>query len=166
MNIPGTSTDGRYQEKTHRVLLPRELSFIPACLALPLESDRWPPCFRVLNTTLFESWEMIGPYPSWWLFNGLLLILQVLHIIWSYLIMRIAFKALIRGKVRMKMTSFFGAGWEDRYYSIDLLSLSSLVSPVHTSRPSKKHRAPKFSPFRCKRKDLPSSCPLGIIVLK
>uniref|UniRef100_F7DLD1 sphingosine N-acyltransferase n=1 Tax=Equus caballus TaxID=9796 RepID=F7DLD1_HORSE len=55
--------------------------------------------FWVLNTTLFESWEMIGPYPSWWLFNGLLLILQVLHIIWSYLIMRIAFKALIRGKV-------------------------------------------------------------------
>ncbi|KAL1767375.1 ceramide synthase 5 isoform X1 [Sigmodon hispidus] len=53
----------------------------------------------ILNTTLFESWEMIGPYPSWWLFNGLLLTLQVLHIIWSYLIARIAFKALIRGKV-------------------------------------------------------------------
>ncbi|XP_013204083.1 LOW QUALITY PROTEIN: ceramide synthase 5 [Microtus ochrogaster] len=53
----------------------------------------------ILNTTLFESWEMIGPYPSWWLFNGLLLILQVLHVIWSYLIARIAFKALIRGKV-------------------------------------------------------------------
>ncbi|XP_021490634.1 ceramide synthase 5 isoform X3 [Meriones unguiculatus] len=54
----------------------------------------------ILNTTLFESWEMIGPYPSWWLFNGLLLILQVLHVIWSYLIARVAFKALIRGKVR------------------------------------------------------------------
>ncbi|MBV97420.1 Ceramide synthase 5, partial [Eschrichtius robustus] len=54
--------------------------------------------FWILNTTLFESWEMIGPYPSWWLFNGLLLILQVLHVIWSYLIARIAFKALIRGK--------------------------------------------------------------------
>lgn len=53
----------------------------------------------ILNTTLFESWEMIGPYPSWWLFNGLLLVLQVLHVIWSYLIARIAFKALIRGKV-------------------------------------------------------------------
>uniref|UniRef100_A0A8C8W2W9 Ceramide synthase 5 n=1 Tax=Peromyscus maniculatus bairdii TaxID=230844 RepID=A0A8C8W2W9_PERMB len=53
----------------------------------------------ILNTTLFESWEMIGPYPSWWFFNGLLLTLQVLHVIWSYLIARIAFKALIRGKV-------------------------------------------------------------------
>ncbi|KAI1892398.1 hypothetical protein AGOR_G00132950 [Albula goreensis] len=55
--------------------------------------------FWILHSTLFESWEIIGPYQSWWLFNGLLLVLQVLHILWSYLIARIAFKALIRGKV-------------------------------------------------------------------
>ncbi|XP_061871631.1 ceramide synthase 5 isoform X2 [Colius striatus] len=55
--------------------------------------------FWILNTTLFESWELIGPYPSWWLFNGLLITLQVLHIIWSYLIIRTAYKALMRGKV-------------------------------------------------------------------
>nr|XP_033795046.1 ceramide synthase 5 isoform X5 [Geotrypetes seraphini] len=55
--------------------------------------------FWILNTALFESWALIGPYPSWWLFNGLLLILQVLHVIWSYLIIRIAYKALARGKV-------------------------------------------------------------------
>ncbi|NXU90578.1 CERS5 synthase, partial [Xiphorhynchus elegans] len=55
--------------------------------------------FWILNTTLFESWELIGPYPSWWLFNGLLLTLQLLHIIWSYLIIRTASKALVRGKV-------------------------------------------------------------------
>lgn len=68
---------------------------------------------RILNTTFFESWEIIGPYPSWWLFNGLLLILQVLHVIWSYLIVRIAFKALIRGKVRTK-DGFFLWGWVAR----------------------------------------------------
>uniref|UniRef100_A0A8C0B1M4 Ceramide synthase 5 n=1 Tax=Buteo japonicus TaxID=224669 RepID=A0A8C0B1M4_9AVES len=56
--------------------------------------------FWILNTTLFESWELIGPYPSWWLFNGLLITLQMLHIIWSYLIIRTAYKALMRGKVR------------------------------------------------------------------
>ncbi|PKU30165.1 ceramide synthase 5 [Limosa lapponica baueri] len=55
--------------------------------------------FRILNTTLFESWELIGPYPSWWLFNGLLVTLQILHVIWSYLIVRTAYKALVRGKV-------------------------------------------------------------------
>ncbi|XP_069509564.1 ceramide synthase 5 isoform X1 [Ambystoma mexicanum] len=53
----------------------------------------------ILNTTFFESWELIGPYPSWWLFNGLLLVLQALHILWSYLIIRVAYKALVRGKV-------------------------------------------------------------------
>uniref|UniRef100_U3JHG1 Ceramide synthase 5 n=1 Tax=Ficedula albicollis TaxID=59894 RepID=U3JHG1_FICAL len=57
--------------------------------------------FWILNTTLFESWELIGPYPSWWLFNGLLVTLQLLHIIWSYLIIRTASKALVRGKVRL-----------------------------------------------------------------
>ncbi|OPJ69913.1 ceramide synthase 5 [Patagioenas fasciata monilis] len=55
--------------------------------------------FWILNTTLFESWELIGPYPSWWLFNGLLVTLQVLHVFWSYLIVRTAYKALVRGKV-------------------------------------------------------------------
>lgn len=64
---------------------------------------------RVLNSTMFESWAIVGPYPSWWLFNFLLLILQVLHIIWSYLIARIAVKALLRGKVSPR-AHVLGAG--------------------------------------------------------
>uniref|UniRef100_A0A667XU82 Ceramide synthase 5 n=1 Tax=Myripristis murdjan TaxID=586833 RepID=A0A667XU82_9TELE len=48
---------------------------------------------------LFESWEIVGPYQSWWLLNGLLLVLQALHVIWFYLITRIAVKAIFRGKV-------------------------------------------------------------------
>ncbi|XP_061543596.1 ceramide synthase 5 isoform X2 [Phycodurus eques] len=52
----------------------------------------------VLNSTMFESWLIVGPFPSWWLFNVLLLVLQVLHVIWSYLIARIAIKAVLRGK--------------------------------------------------------------------
>nr|DBA32530.1 TPA: hypothetical protein GDO54_000314 [Pyxicephalus adspersus] len=53
----------------------------------------------ILNTTMFESWELIGPYPSWWLFNGLLLILQVLNVVWSCLVIRLAYRSLTRGKV-------------------------------------------------------------------
>ncbi|XP_043979017.1 ceramide synthase 5 [Gambusia affinis] len=53
----------------------------------------------VLNSTMFESWAIIGPYPSWWVFNVLLLLLQVMHVFWAYLIFRIAFKAIMRGKV-------------------------------------------------------------------
>ncbi|XP_041945470.1 ceramide synthase 5 isoform X1 [Alosa sapidissima] len=51
-----------------------------------------------IKSTVFESWEIIGPYPSWWLFCSLLMVLQVLHVIWSYLIARIALKAIMRGK--------------------------------------------------------------------
>ncbi|XP_060931037.1 ceramide synthase 5-like [Limanda limanda] len=55
--------------------------------------------FWIVNSVLFESWEIGGPYQAWWLFNGLLLVLQALHIIWFYLIARIAIKAIFKGKV-------------------------------------------------------------------
>lgn len=54
---------------------------------------------RVVYSVLFDSWEIIGPYRAWWLLNGLLLVLQALHIIWFYLIARIAIKAIFKGKV-------------------------------------------------------------------
>lgn len=65
---------------------------------------------RVLNSTMFESWAIVGPYPSWWLFNFLLLVLQVLHIIWAYLIARIAIKAMLRGKVSPHTDRVGGGG--------------------------------------------------------
>ncbi|XP_029011739.1 ceramide synthase 5-like [Betta splendens] len=55
--------------------------------------------FWIVSSVLFESWEIIGPYRAWWLLNGLLLVLQTLHIIWFYLITRIAVKAIFKGKV-------------------------------------------------------------------
>lgn len=55
--------------------------------------------FWIVNSVLFESWEIAGPYRAWWLLNGLLLVLQALHIIWFYLITRIAIKAIFKGKV-------------------------------------------------------------------
>ncbi|MED6277001.1 Ceramide synthase 5 [Characodon lateralis] len=55
--------------------------------------------FWIVNSVLFESWQIIGPYQAWWLLNGLLLVLQTLHIIWFYLIACIAVKAIFKGKV-------------------------------------------------------------------
>ncbi|XP_017265042.1 ceramide synthase 5 [Kryptolebias marmoratus] len=55
--------------------------------------------FWIVYSVMFDSWELIGPYRAWWLLNGLLLVLQVLHIIWFYLITRIAIKAIFKGKV-------------------------------------------------------------------
>ncbi|XP_061893931.1 ceramide synthase 5 isoform X4 [Entelurus aequoreus] len=67
----------------------------------------------VLNSTMFESWAIVGPFPSWWLFNVLLLVLQVLHVIWSYLIARIAIKAVLRGKVCSDVRSDVESSSED-----------------------------------------------------
>ncbi|MBN3285857.1 CERS6 synthase, partial [Polyodon spathula] len=53
----------------------------------------------ILNTTVFESWDIVGPYPSWWVFNLLFFLLLVLHSFWSYLIIKIACKAISKGKV-------------------------------------------------------------------
>lgn len=58
-------------------------------------------CCRIVYTVLIDSWEIIGPYRAWWLLNGLLLVLQTLHIIWFYLIARIAIKAIFKGKVSL-----------------------------------------------------------------
>ncbi|KAJ0064760.1 hypothetical protein NL108_013004 [Boleophthalmus pectinirostris] len=55
--------------------------------------------FWIIRSVLFESWEILGPYQAWWLLNSLLLVLQVLHIFWFYLIIRIAVKSIFEGKV-------------------------------------------------------------------
>lgn len=55
--------------------------------------------FWIIRSVMFESWEIMGPYRAWWLLNGLLLVLQVLHVIWFYLIACIAVKSIFKGKV-------------------------------------------------------------------
>ncbi|XP_075612861.1 ceramide synthase 6 isoform X3 [Balearica regulorum gibbericeps] len=52
----------------------------------------------ILNTTLFELYEALGNFPALWVFNVLLVILQVLHWFWSYLIIKAAYKAISKGK--------------------------------------------------------------------
>lgn len=64
---------------------------------------------RILNTTLFESWEIVGPYPSWWVFNLLLILLQLLHSFWSYLIVKTACRAISKGKVSHYNQLFFSS---------------------------------------------------------
>ncbi|XP_019472930.1 ceramide synthase 6 [Meleagris gallopavo] len=53
----------------------------------------------ILNTTLFELYEALGNFPALWVFNVLLLVLQILHCFWSYLIIKAAYKAISKGKV-------------------------------------------------------------------
>jgi hypothetical protein len=50
-----------------------------------------------------EAPQMVEMFPAYYIFNGLLSILLVLHVIWTYFIMKIAYNALSSSKVK----SFF-----------------------------------------------------------
>lgn len=81
----------RTYSNSHTMCIPRQTMLI---ISLSFFCYR-----RILNTTLFESWEIVGPYPSWWVFNLLLILLQLLHSFWSYLIVKTACRAISKGKV-------------------------------------------------------------------
>uniref|UniRef100_A0A3Q3JPV6 Ceramide synthase 5 n=1 Tax=Monopterus albus TaxID=43700 RepID=A0A3Q3JPV6_MONAL len=85
----------------------------------------------LLNSTLFESWAIVGPYPSWWLFNFLLLVLQVLHIFWFYFIAHVAVKAMMHGKTQF-VSSPSGMG-EGTYLSVCLCPLRPPLLLSHFS---------------------------------
>lgn len=55
---------------------------------------------RLLYCTLVESLMFFEPFPGFFLFNGLLLVLQLLHVYWAYLILRMLHKFIFLGKVR------------------------------------------------------------------
>ncbi|XP_037107128.1 ceramide synthase 5 isoform X1 [Syngnathus acus] len=68
---------------------------------------------RILNSSMFESWLIVGPFPSWWLFNVLLLVLQALHLIWFYLIAGIAVQGVLKGKLGNDVRSDVESSSED-----------------------------------------------------
>ena len=56
---------------------------------------------RVLGSTLNEGHYIIGDFPAYYLFNGLLLVLQVLNVFWFCTIFRMVYLAVITGQVRL-----------------------------------------------------------------
>ena len=59
---------------------------------------------RVLKSSSYESWTIIGPYYSCFLFNGLLFGLLVLSLMWSWTIGYMVYQKLAVGEV---MLAFF-----------------------------------------------------------
>lgn len=56
---------------------------------------------RMVYSTLVESLDFFQPFFGYYFFNALLLVLQALHIFWAYLIMRMVYKFVFLGKVRL-----------------------------------------------------------------
>ena len=57
--------------------------------------------YSVIYSATIESKNVPGlsESPSHMFFNGLLYILQLLHILWTYMILRIAYRKIVHGKV-------------------------------------------------------------------
>ncbi|XP_061094726.1 ceramide synthase 4a [Conger conger] len=55
--------------------------------------------FKVIHSTLFSFRDSFDPFFGYYFFNGLLLVLQALHIFWAWLIIRMIYKFVFKGKV-------------------------------------------------------------------
>ncbi|XP_042605407.1 ceramide synthase 2-like [Cyprinus carpio] len=55
--------------------------------------------FRIIYTAVVDSLDVFPPYSGYYFLNGLLLVLQALHIFWAWLILRMVHKFVFLGKV-------------------------------------------------------------------
>merc|ERR1712141_550708 len=53
----------------------------------------------ILYSTTIEAPQIVEMFPAYYIFNGLLSILLVLHVIWTYFILKIIYKATYSGKM-------------------------------------------------------------------
>ena len=70
----------------------------------------------ILYSTTIEAPQIVEMFPAYYIFNALLAILLMLHVIWTYFILKIVYKAMYTGKVTLK--SFF------RFIKIDKIILN------------------------------------------
>merc|ERR1711915_66236 len=53
----------------------------------------------ILYSTLFDAVKFFDMFPAYYIFNGLLCTLQLLHIVWTYLLYKVIQKALSKGNI-------------------------------------------------------------------
>lgn len=56
--------------------------------------------YRVIYSTAFEAVTCTAMFPAYYIFNGLLCALQVLHIVWTWMIIRVALQAISSRQVK------------------------------------------------------------------
>jgi len=59
----------------------------------------------ILYSTTIEAPQIVEMFPAYYIFNGLLAILLVLHVIWTYFILKIIYKAMYSGKTEQDTRS-------------------------------------------------------------
>lgn len=61
--------------------------------------------FWVLHSVYFEIHDHVAPFPSFMVFASLLFILQILHIVWTYMISKIAIQKFTHGEIHQDVRS-------------------------------------------------------------
>lgn len=62
--------------------------------------------FWIIRNTAIGAAEIVPMFPAYYIFNGLLMLLLVLHLFWTYLILKMVYKSLLVGKVSTYFENF------------------------------------------------------------
>ena len=62
----------------------------------------------IMYSTTIEAPQIVEMFPAYYFFNGLLSVLLVLHVVWTYFILKIVYKAMYSGKVIVLHSSSVG----------------------------------------------------------
>lgn len=81
----------------------------------------------ILYSTTIEAPQIVEMFPAYYFFNGLLSVLLVLHVIWTYFILKIVYKAMYSGKVLYSVLTF----------NIELRKFEVLTSLSQTEKDSR-----------------------------
>jgi len=55
--------------------------------------------FWILRSTCIDAKKIVAMFPAYYIFNTLLVLLLGLHIIWTYFILKVLYKAILSGNV-------------------------------------------------------------------
>lgn len=79
---------------TRLVIFPFRYPYTPLPLIFTVGLNLWIPCCRIIYCTWVYPVTIYEPFFGYYFFNGLLMVLQCLHIFWAVLIIRIAVRFL------------------------------------------------------------------------
>uniref|UniRef100_U5EU05 Putative schlank n=1 Tax=Corethrella appendiculata TaxID=1370023 RepID=U5EU05_9DIPT len=91
---------------------------------------------RIIYSTSIEAPKIVPMFPAYYIFNGLLILLLVLHIGWTYLIIQIAIKALKSGQMEGDIRSSS---------SDEISDSSENARPIVSNGTPKKRQTPSSS---------------------
>ncbi|GAB6030566.1 hypothetical protein CHUAL_007429 [Chamberlinius hualienensis] len=92
---------------------------------------------RVVYSTLFEAPTILPMFSAYYIFNSLLICLQLLHVLWSFMILRVTVTAVASGKIEKDVRSdseSSGRGSDaenDKTNVGETLASRNSITPIH-----------------------------------